>query len=181
MAVLPDSIIQSELTLGNLVIEPLGDNAIQPASVDLRLDGKVKIPCADDQNVLNLWETKPRYFEKAIPKDGLMLFVGEFVLASTVEWVEIPPYLTANVEGKSTLRRGGLIIQTAGRIDPGFRGNITLELYNCAPYAILLVPGKPICQLVLTRLELPAQRPYGAPELGSHYQGQCGPTAGRVG
>lgn len=144
---------------GELVIEPPpADRAFQPASVELTLSGDY------------CWSGRQRRVEE------LWLSRGDFILASTLETVKIPDNLVAQVNGKSSLARKGLVIhQTAGFIDPGFHGQVTLELSNVGE-PIRLTPGMPICQLAFMLMTSPAQRPYGHKALGSHYQGQQGPT-----
>lgn len=161
--ILSDRDIRRHLHTGHLVIDPPpSDEAIQPASIDLHLG------------------TEFRYLHGVPlpnPGDRILLLAGHFVLAHTHETVTIPDDLVAQLDGKSTLARLGMSIhQTAGWIDPGFTGHITLELHNCAPRPISLVPGMPIGQLVLMRLTTRVLRPYGSPGLGSHYQGQTGAT-----
>lgn len=115
------------------------------------------------------------------PADPQMIHPGQMLLGSTIEYVKIPNWLAARAEGKSSLGRRGLAVHiTAGFIDPGFEGQITLELVNHGPKSIVLTPGMPICQLALFRLSSRAARPYGHPDLKSHYQGQTGPTVARA-
>ena len=104
---------------------------------------------------------------------SFVIHPGEFVLGSTVEWVELPDDIVARIEGKSSLGRLGLIVHaTAGFVDPGFSGTLTLEITNLTRVPIVLWPGKPIAQLSFMALDRPAERPYGHPDLGSHYHGQ---------
>lgn len=165
-------------------IDPFDENRLQPASIDLTL--------------ANEWLTYPTYApmdvsEYAIDMDdakavettrtvaeAYLLQPHELVLCSTVEYVEIPDDLQAQVHGKSSLGRLGLLVHvTAGFIDPGFKGKITLEMYNLNNRPILLRAGKPICQLSLTALSCPAEFPYGHEKLGSHYQDQREVTGSR--
>jgi len=157
--VLCDSDIEQEIRLGNLQISPYDSSLLQPASIDIRLgetfliDGKLSV-------------TGSRFIS-----------VNMFMLGHSLETVRIPPDLTARVEGKSTWGRKGLLVHlTAGFIDPGFEGQITLELKNLSNKPIRLEVGTPIAQLSFSRLSKPARRPYGHPELNSHYQGQLGAT-----
>lgn len=150
-----------------LVIDPMpADDCFQPASVDLTLANHM-VDLAG-----NSW----------MVYDGdLHMHPGQFLIASTREKVTIPDWLVGVVDGKSTLGRKGLAVHiTAGYIDPGFSGQITLELRNLGTYPVLLSCGMKICQLRLTRLTSPVLRPYGHPDLNSHYQGQMGPTSARV-
>jgi dCTP deaminase len=163
--ILPDWDIRAAIELGELVIEPPpADDCFQPASVELTLGSRFIAPS--------------RGYDSRLPTGGLQYIQrGDFVLASTVESVKIPHHMVAQVNGKSSLARLGLVVhQTAGFIDPGFQGQITLELSNVSPEPVKLTVGMKICQLVFMYCSRPVERPYGHPELGSHYQGQSGPT-----
>ncbi len=156
--ILSDVDIHDRLTDGDLVIDPLdySIDPIQPASVDLRLS------------------------DCKLSNGTRWIFPGEFLLACTLETVRIPADLVAQVNGKSSLGRLGLSVHiTAGFIDPGFRGQITLELHNCSNASIRLERRMKICQLVLQRLTSPAERPYGHPSRRSKYQNQMGITPSR--
>ena len=155
---------------------------IQPSSVDVRLDKYFRLfdnhkypvidPSQDQPDLTRLVEVDP--------SDGFVLHPGEFVLGSTLEAVTLPDDLAARVEGKSSLGRLGLLTHaTAGFVDPGFTGHVTLELSNVATLPIMLWPGMKIGQLAFFRLSSPAEHPYGSATYGSHYQGQRGPTASR--
>lgn len=137
----------------------LDDSQIQPASIDLTLG---------DVTDVNTWSDS----------DGTVWWLapGQFALASTEEWVILPASICGRVEGKSTWGRQGLLIHAAGFIDPGFRGQITLELKNLTDWTIKLSKGGAICQIALDWMDVPADRPYGHPDLNSHYQGQRGVT-----
>jgi dCTP deaminase len=162
--VLSDRDIRTVLTTGEVYVHPFNRDLIQPASLDLRLAPELRI---GDLNTI----TKAPY----------VLQRGEFALASTLETITLPAHFAARVEGKSSHGRQGLSIHiTAGFIDPGFSGQITLELHNVGPAPIQLHPDMLIAQLCLIPLSSPAERPYGHPELGSHYQGQQGPTPSRA-
>jgi dCTP deaminase len=170
--ILADRDIKYRLAGRGLVIEPLDDpeHQIQPASVDLRLGDvqRYQIPLAPGFKVNGL----PWYWS-----DPGVLEVGAFTLATTLERVRIPADLVAQVNGKSSLGRKGLSVHiTAGFIDPGFEGQITLELHNCSATPIILKPGMYICQLVVQKLLSPCERPYGDPSRKSRYQGQVGVT-----
>ena len=129
-------------------------------------------PVADQADLTRLVEVDPA--------EGFVLHPGEFVLGTTLETVSLPDDLAARVEGKSSLGRLGLLTHaTAGFVDPGFTGHVTLELSNVATLPIMLWPGMKIGQLAFFRLSSPAEYPYGSEKYGSHYQGQRGPTASR--
>lgn len=159
MTILSDRSIRYHINtpLSTLVIDPSPeDQAIQPASVDLRLDSNFINPDGS-----------------TIESDSVWLHRGNFLLGSTVERVRIPDDMVGRVEGKSSLGRVGVQIHaTAGFIDPGFEGNITLEFANLSPNSFELKKGMYICQISFSHLDYPATRPYGTPELGSNYQGQ---------
>ena len=129
-------------------------------------------PAADQADLTRLVEVDPQ--------EGFVLHPGEFVLGSTLETVSLPDDLAARVEGKSSLGRLGLLTHaTAGFVDPGFTGHVTLELSNVATLPIMLWPGMKIGQLAFFRLSSSSENPYGSERYGSHYQGQRGPTASR--
>ncbi len=164
-----------------LRIEPLGPGAIQPASVDVRL-GSCFVTMAPRQPLGAIVPGDSASFvtQTVVTDDPFVLPPGGFCLASTIETVEIPDDLVARVEGKSTIARAGIAVHvTAGYIDPGFRGTITLELVNQSAHTVSLRPGMPIAQLSFHSLTTPAERPYGTTGLGSRYQGQTDPTPGR--
>ena len=180
--VLSDRTIKEELAEGRIVISPLDPADIQPASVDLRLDRKLlvfsnfRMPHIDVRKGLeDLTE------EVEIGDDApFILHPGEFVLGSTLEHIELPDDLVARLEGKSSLGRIGLVIHsTAGFVDPGWKGHLTLELSNLARLPITLYYGMKIGQISYLRLTTPAERLYGSEGLGSKYQGQTEPTASR--
>lgn len=153
---------------------------LQPASLELTLDSFILVEETWVHRTAWGGVIKPEkpFYESTIPEDGAMLGTDAFVLASTVEKVHIPRDLVAQVNGKSSHARRGLVVhQTAGFIDPGFRGQITLELSNASMSPIKLTPGMAICQLVFFQMTSPSERPYGSKGLGSHYQGQAGATA----
>lgn len=168
--ILSDVSLRNELEWGALVIDPPpADAAIQPASIDLHLGDHIRWG----------WD-----LDEKTDLDGVrsvFLGPGEFMLGHTAEHVSIPAHLVAVLNGKSSLGRLGLSIHiTAGFIDPGFRGQITLELHNCSQRKVPLTAGMPIGQLVLMRLTEPAERPYGSPGLNSKYQNQAGATPSAV-
>ena len=181
--VLSDRSIREALASGRLVIDPLGENAVQPASVDIRLDAHFRVFRNHLQPYIDIREemeelTQPEVIE---PDQSFVLHPGEFVLGSTVERVELADDLVARVEGKSSLGRLGLLVHaTAGFVDPGWKGHLTLELSNVATLPIRLYFGMKIGQLSFQELTTPADRPYGHPDLKSRYQGQTLPTASRM-
>ena len=156
----------------SLVIEPLEARQIQPASVDIRLGNTFSVVEDSSAGIIDL-EREIRY--KTIETDKYLLLPGQFVLATTMEYIALPEDLTAFVEGRSSLGRMGLFIQNAGWVDPGFRGEITLELYNANRCAIELTAGRRVGQLVFARMDAPALKPYDG-----KYQGQRGATGSRV-
>ncbi len=179
---LSDRDIRSEIDNDRVVLDPWDPAMIQPSSVDVRLDKYFRLfdnhkypvidPAADQPDLTRLVEVDPA--------EGFVLHPGEFVLGSTLETITLPDDLAARVEGKSSLGRLGLLTHaTAGFVDPGFSGHVTLELSNVATLPIMLWPGMKIGQLCFIRLTSPAENPYGSAKYGSHYQGQRGPTASR--
>ncbi|MGL4305271.1 MAG: dCTP deaminase [Mycobacteriaceae bacterium] len=180
---LSDRDIRAELSSQRLGLEPLDQSMVQPSSVDVRLDSLFR--------VFN--NTRYTHIDPAVRQDELTTLVepaegepfvlhpGEFVLGSTLEVVSLPDDLAGRLEGKSSLGRLGLLTHsTAGFIDPGFSGHITLELSNVANLPIVLWPGMKIGQLCLIRLSSPAEHPYGSAVTGSKYQGQRGPTPSKA-
>ncbi|WGD37270.1 dCTP deaminase [Lysinibacter sp. HNR] len=179
---LSDRDIRLELSEGRIGLCPLDETMVQPASVDVRLDRFFRLfdnhkypfidPSIDQPGLTRLVE--------ADPNAPFVLHPGEFVLASTFEQVTLADNIAARLEGKSSLGRLGLLTHsTAGFIDPGFSGHVTLELSNMATLPIKLWPGMKIGQLCFFRLTSPAEKPYGSAEYNSRYQGQRGPTASR--
>ncbi|MCA9581296.1 MAG: dCTP deaminase [Myxococcales bacterium] len=185
--ILSDQDLQARLDRGDIVIDPLDDPGlqIQPASIDLRLDSHFIVytlphmPCLDPRDPATI-ETYTRPID--IPEgDAFILHPGEFALGSTYERVKVPADLVARVEGRSSIGRLAVVVHaTAGFIDPGFEGQITLELANLGGCAVKLYPGMRISQIVFHTMTSPAERPYG-PARGSKYQGQSGPVASRLG
>jgi dCTP deaminase len=180
--VLSDRTIRRLLEEGRIAIEPYGEDLLQPSSVDVRVDRlfrvfhnarypyiDVKRPMDDLTELVEVSEEEP-----------FILHPGEFVLGSTLERVTLPDDLVARLEGKSSLGRLGLLIHsTAGFIDPGWDGHVTLELSNVANLPITIYYGMKIGQLSFVQLSEPAERPYGSEAIGSKYQGQAGPTPSR--
>ncbi|TKX78985.1 dCTP deaminase [Halorubrum sp. SD626R] len=185
--ILSDADILDRLADGDLVVEPLGDvdQQVQPASVDLRLGERflefqrTNIPCIHPTEADEVGEYVT---ETTVPEgDEFILHPGDFVLGTTTERVEIPDDLVAHVEGRSSLGRLAIVVHaTAGLCDPGYKGQITLELSNLGTAPVALSPGMRVSQLTFTELKTPADRPYGA-ERGSKYQDQDGPQASRIG
>ena len=181
--VLSDRTIREEIAAGRIIIEPLGENAIQPASVDVHLDKGFLVFRNSRMPYIDIKKGTEELTEKVeIERDiPFILHPGEFVLGSTLENIELPDDLVARVEGKSSLGRLGLLIHsTAGYVDPGFKGHLTLELSNVANLPITLYYGMKIGQLSYVRLTTSAEFPYGSPELGSKYQGQTDATASKI-
>ena len=176
---LSDRDIRAELKAGDLGIDPLEDWQIQPASVDLRLGYGVGVFDLGHHVMVDP-QRPPDLIRVSADLCDLIVRPGAFLLASTLEIVTMPAHLAAQIDGTSTLGRLGLVVHsTAGWVDPGFRGTLTLELSNAGPLPIVLAPADKIAQLCLFRCSSPAERPYGSPELRSRYQGQAGPTAPR--
>ncbi|MDA1348849.1 MAG: dCTP deaminase [Chloroflexi bacterium] len=181
--VLSDHTIKEELASGRIVVDPLGEDSVQPASVDVHLDRKLRVFRNSRRPYIDLREDMTDLTEVVEIADEVpfILHPGEFVLASTYENIELPVDLVARLEGKSSLGRIGLLIHsTAGYVDPGWKGHLTLELSNVANLPITLYFRMKIGQLSYLRLSTPADNPYGSPGLGSKYQGQTEPTASRA-
>ncbi len=180
---LSDRDLKAEIDKGRVNLEPYDPKMVQPSSIDVRLDKFFRTfenhkyayidPAEDQPDLTRLVETPAN--------EPFILHPGEFVLGSTYEVVSLPDDLAGRLEGKSSLGRLGLLTHsTAGFIDPGFSGHITLELSNVANLPIKLWPGMKIGQLCLFRLSTPAEHPYGSAIYGSKYQGQRGPTASKA-
>ena len=179
---LSDRDIRAEVASGRVVLEPFDPAMVQPSSVDVRLDRWFRLfdnhkyavidPAAEQPELTRLVEVPP--------DEPFVLHPGEFVLGSTYEQVTLPDDVAARLEGKSSLGRLGLLTHsTAGFVDPGFSGHVTLELSNVATLPIMLWPGMKVGQLCFFRLSSAAEQPYGSTSAGSRYQGQRGPTASR--
>ena len=182
MAALSDGTIRRLLDEGRVKVEPFDEAMIQPASIDLKLGPSFRVFHNFRVEAIDLADP-PQGLTEHVEIDDETPFVvhpGEFVLGRTAEYVEMPDDLVARVEGKSSLGRLGLIVHaTAGFVDPGFKGTLTLEITNLTRVPIKLWAGKPIAQLSVMALDRPAERPYGHPDLGSHYQGQVESTESR--
>ncbi|PZG06589.1 dCTP deaminase [Nonomuraea aridisoli] len=179
---LSDRDILTEIDAGRVRLEPFDSAMLQPSSVDVRLDRYFRVfenhrhpyidPAIEQPDLTRLVEAEG--------DEPFILHPGEFVLGSTYEVVSLPDDIAARLEGKSSLGRLGLLTHsTAGFIDPGFSGHVTLELSNAATLPIKLWPGMKIGQLALFRMSSPAEHPYGSAKYGSRYQGQRGPTPSR--
>jgi dCTP deaminase len=180
--VLSDKTIRAEIDAGRIVIDPYDESLVQPSSVDVRVDNRFRVfnnsryPYIDVRQPMEDL-TEPVEIEGEEP---FILHPGEFVLGQTLERVTLPNDLVARLEGKSSLGRLGLLIHsTAGFVDSGFSGNLTLELSNVANLPITIYQGMPIGQMSFMRMDAPVDRPYGSEETGSKYQGQAEPTPSR--
>jgi dCTP deaminase len=178
-----DRTIRESVASGRIIIDPYDIDMVQPSSVDLRCASVFRVfenhkyplidPKADQDDLTTSIE--------AADDEPFILHPGEFVLGSTLEIVGLADDIVARLEGKSSLGRLGLLIHsTAGFIDPGFKGQVTLELSNVANLPIAIYPGMKIGQVSFYQLSTPAEHPYGSPGAGSKYQGQSGPTPSRV-
>ena len=179
---LSDRDIIAELDAGRVVLDPYEPAMVQPSSIDVRLDRYFRLFDNHKYPVIDPAQEQPDLTRlvEAAPGEPFVLHPGEFVLASTYERVSLPDDVAARLEGKSSLGRLGLLTHsTAGFIDPGFSGHVTLELSNVATLPITLWPGMKIGQLCFFRLSSAAEHPYGSERHGSRYQGQRGPTASR--
>ncbi|MPZ25358.1 MAG: dCTP deaminase [Micromonosporaceae bacterium] len=180
---LSDRDLGAEIKAGNLQLDPLDPDLLQPSSIDVRLDRLFRVfnnhlythidPATRQDDLTALVEVADG--------ESFVLHPSEFVLASTLEVITLGDQLAGRLEGKSSLGRLGLLTHsTAGFIDPGFSGHVTLELSNVATLPIRLWPGMRIGQLCIFRLSSPAENPYGSAVYGSRYQGQRGPTPSRA-
>ncbi|MBW3577320.1 MAG: dCTP deaminase [Actinobacteria bacterium] len=180
--ILSDRTLREALSTGRIAVDPLSDDAIQPSSVDVRLDDTFRVFHNHRYPFIDVRADQPDLTEVVkVPGDEpFVLHPGEFVLGATLEQVRLPDDLVARLEGKSSLGRLGLLIHsTAGFVDAGFEGYLTLELSNVATLPIAIYPGMKVGQLAFFQLDRPAEHPYGSREVGSKYQGQRGPTASR--
>ena len=180
--ILSDRTIREELAAGRIIIDPLDEGAIQPSSVDLHIDRYFRVFRNHSMRVIDVKEDQEDLTElvEIGEEEAFILHPGEFVLGSTSERVRLPDDLVARLEGKSSLGRLGLLIHsTAGFVDAGWDGHLTLELSNVANLPITLYPGMKIGQISFLRMTTAADVPYGAQQLGSKYQGQRGPTPSR--
>jgi dCTP deaminase len=180
--VLSDRTIRRLLGEGRIGIEPYEEELLQPSSVDVRVDRLFRVFRNSRYPFIDVKQEMEELTElvEVEPDEAFILHPGEFVLGSTLERITLPDDLVARLEGKSSLGRLGLLIHsTAGFIDPGWDGHVTLELSNVANLPITIYYGMKIGQLSFVQLSEPAEHPYGTGELGSKYQGQVGPTPSR--
>lgn len=180
--ILSDRSLREELASGRIVIDPLNEANIQPSSIDLTLDRYFRVFLNHSYRVIDVKEDQEDLTELVEIKedDAFILHPGEFVLGSTAERVTVPDDLVARLEGKSSLGRLGLLIHsTAGFVDAGFEGHVTLELSNVANLPITLYPDMKIGQISFLKMTTAADKPYGSHGMGSKYQGQRGPTPSR--
>lgn len=186
MAILSDKTIKEYLEEGKIVIDPLKDEQqIQPSSVDMRLGDEFKVfkvirkPYIDPKDGEDIAE----YMESSTVPEGeaFIIHPNEFALATTQEYVKVPDDLVARVEGRSSMGRLGVTMHvTAGYVDPGFEGRITLEISNIGAMPVALYPGQRVCQLVFETMTTPAELPYGHPKRNSKYMKQLKPESSRV-
>lgn len=179
---LSDRDLRAEISAERLGIEPFENSLVQPSSIDVRLDCMFRVFNNTRYTHIDPAKQQDELTTLVEPVDGepFVLHPGEFVLGSTLELITLPDDLAGRLEGKSSLGRLGLLTHsTAGFIDPGFSGHITLELSNVANLPITLWPGMKIGQLCILRLTSSAEHPYGSTQVGSKYQGQRGPTPSR--
>lgn len=179
---LSDREIFASIENGDVTIDPYDPQLIQPSSLDMRLGDNFRVMTAGPEAIDPRNVTDWTKFRSCAEGDLFVLRPGDFVLAQTLERLSLPSWMAAKLEGKSSLGRLGLELHaTAGFIDPGFCGTITLELSLVSPRPLILYPGMKIGQLAFYSLSSPAMKPYGSAGLGSHYQDQVGPTASRFG
>ena len=186
MAILSDKTIKEYLEEGKIVIDPLKDEQqIQPSSVDMRLGDEFKVfkvirkPYIDPKDEEDIAE----YMESSTVPEGeaFIIHPNEFALATTQEYVKVPDDLVARVEGRSSMGRLGVTMHvTAGYVDPGFEGRITIEISNIGAMPVALYPGQRVCQLVFETMTTPAELPYGHPKRNSKYMKQLKPESSRV-
>lgn len=180
--VLSDRTIRTEIEAGRIAIEPFDSALVQPSSVDVRVDRKFRVFHNARHAYIDVRRPMEDLTELVEPQPGeaFILHPGEFVLGQTLERLTLPDDLVARLEGKSSLGRLGLLIHsTAGFVDAGFSGKLTLELSNVANLPITIYEGMPIGQVSFMRMDGPVERPYGSSSVGSKYQGQDEPTPSR--
>jgi len=187
MAILSDRDIKKCLETGEILIEPLEnpERQIQPSSVDLRIGNEfkgfriIRKPCIDPMDKTDI----DSYMESFYIDDGepFIIHPGEFALATTYETVKLPDNLVARVEGRSSMGRLGITMHvTAGYIDPGFHGRITLEISNIGKMPVALYTGQRVCQIVFETMTSPSEKPYGHPDRDSKYMGQQRPETSKI-
>ena len=180
--ILSDRSLREAIETGRIVVDPFDPSTVQPSSIDVRVDRLFRVFRNHTAGIIDVKQDLTGLTElvEIAPEGVFMLHPGEFVLGSTLERVAVPDDLVARIEGKSSLGRLGLLIHsTAGFIDAGFDGHVTLELANVASLPITLYPGMKIGQISFMEMTTPADRPYGRGATGSKYQGQRGPTPSR--
>jgi dCTP deaminase len=180
--VLSDRTIKEEVAAGRLVFDPYDESLVQPSSVDMRVDRSFRVFHNSRYPFIDVRRPMDELTElvEVGGDEPFILHPGEFVLGQTLERVKLPDDIVARLEGKSSLGRLGLVIHsTAGFVDPGFEGNLTLELSNLATLPITLYEGMPIGQISFMRMDGPVENPYGGHAARSKYQGQAEPTASR--
>jgi dCTP deaminase len=180
--ILSDVDIRKELAGGRIEIDPFDETCVQPSSVDLHVDSQFRVFANSRYPYIDVRKPMPDLTElvDVAGDDPFILHPGEFVLGSTSERIRLPDDMVARLEGKSSLGRLGLLIHsTAGYVDPGWDGYLTLELSNVANLPITIYPGMKIGQISFFRLSSAAEKPYGSTETRSKYQGQRGPTASK--
>lgn len=180
--ILSDRSIKEEIKAGRIVIEPFDEAQVQPSSVDIHVDAQFRVFANARYPFIDVKREMPDLTDvvRVEEDEPFILHPGEFVLGSTLERVSIPDDIVARLEGKSSLGRLGLLIHsTAGYVDPGWDGYLTLELSNVANLPITIYPGMKIGQISFIRMTSPAEHPYGSAETRSKYQGQRGPTPSR--
>ncbi len=181
--ILSDKSLREEIQKGKLVVKPFDEKCLQPASIDLKLADEFRVFKHTNYALIDIKQNFGEYTDQVKIKNGepFVLHPGEFVLGSTIEWVEVPDYLVGRLEGKSSLGRLGIITHaTAGFVDPGFKGRLTLEISNVGKIPVSLYPGMRIAQFSIIKLTEPAEKPYGSAELNSKYQGQLGPEESKI-
>jgi dCTP deaminase len=180
--VLSDGTIRAEIEAGRIVVDPFDGAMVQPSSVDVRVDRRFRVFHNARYPFIDVRQPMDDLTEAVEISDAepFILHPGEFVLGQTLERVRLPNDIVARLEGKSSLGRLGLLIHsTAGFVDAGFEGNLTLELSNVANLPVTIYYGMPIGQISFMRMDSPVERPYGTRDAGSKYQGQAEPTPSR--
>jgi len=183
-SVLSDGTIRRLVAEGHMLIDPWDPAMLQPARIDVKLGRSFRVFHNHRATAIDLADPPRNLTEhvEVAAGDSFVIHPGEFVLGRTEEWVELPDDIVCRIEGKSSIGRLGLIVHaTAGFVDPGFQGTLTLEITNLARVPIVLWPGQAVAQLSFMALDRPAERPYGHPDLGSHYHGQVEATESRYG
>lgn len=175
--ILSDKTLKKLINSGELIVSPLTEQSIQPASIDCRLGNHFLI--ADDSNMEYISMSEPIKYRE-ITSETITIPPKSFVLGTTIEYIELPDNLAMFIEGRSSIGRMGLFIENAGWVDPGFKGKLTLELYNANSVPIKLEAGRRICQFVFSRLDFAAEKPYGSQGHGGKYQGQSTTVGSRV-